>query len=41
VPVRQVDGREIGTGTWPLTDRLRALYRQSVERDVAMRRGDG
>ena len=35
VPVRQVDGREIGTpGGWPVTARLRELYLAAVERDV-------
>jgi branched-chain amino acid aminotransferase len=37
VPVRQVDGREIGTGDRPLLDRLRQLYREAVDRDVAAR----
>jgi hypothetical protein len=39
VPVREVDGRRIG---WaddpahrPVTDRLRALYQDAVDRDVA------
>ena len=37
VPVREVDGRPIGTpgGGRPVMDRLRALYREAVERDVA------
>jgi branched-chain amino acid aminotransferase len=39
VPVREVDGREIGTGDRPLLDRLRQLYRQAVDRDVAARAG--
>jgi branched-chain amino acid aminotransferase len=37
VPVRQVDGRVIGTGDRPVTTRLRDLYRELVERDVANR----
>jgi branched-chain amino acid aminotransferase len=40
VPVREVDGRVIGLpGARPVTDRLRQLYRQAVERDVAAARG--
>jgi branched-chain amino acid aminotransferase len=38
VPVREVDGRAIGDSRGadrPVTDRLRALYREAVERDVA------
>jgi len=38
VPVREVDGRPIGDGEGggrPVIDRLRALYREAVERDVA------
>lgn len=36
VPVREVDGRTIGDGGGrPVTDRLRALYREAVEADVA------
>jgi branched-chain amino acid aminotransferase len=36
VPVRDVDGRAIGDGsTRPLMHRLRALYRDAIERDVA------
>ncbi|HET7173590.1 MAG TPA: aminotransferase class IV [Nocardioidaceae bacterium] len=35
VPVREVDGRPIGDGRRPLTDRLRELYLDLVERDVA------
>jgi branched-chain amino acid aminotransferase len=35
VPVREVDGRTIGSGGRPVMDRLRALYREAVERDVA------
>ncbi len=35
VPVREVDGRTIGDGARPVMDRLRALYRDAVERDVA------
>jgi branched-chain amino acid aminotransferase len=38
VPVREVDGRVIGAGPAgprPVMDRLRALYREAVERDVA------
>jgi branched-chain amino acid aminotransferase len=35
VPVREVDGRTIGDGVRPVMDRLRALYRDAVERDVA------
>jgi branched-chain amino acid aminotransferase len=37
VPVRQVDGRVIGSGDRPLLARLRELYREHVERDVAAR----
>jgi branched-chain amino acid aminotransferase len=29
-PVREVDGRKIGGGTWPLTDRLRKAYSDIV-----------
>jgi branched-chain amino acid aminotransferase len=40
VPVREVDGRPIGTddgdGGRPVMDRLRTLYREAVERDVAL-----
>jgi branched-chain amino acid aminotransferase len=38
VPVREVDGRPIGDGDGggrPIMDRLRSLYREAVERDVA------
>jgi branched-chain amino acid aminotransferase len=36
VPVREVDGRPIGTGdARPITDRLRGLYVEAVERDVS------
>jgi branched-chain amino acid aminotransferase len=41
VPVREVDGRSIGredagpAGARPVMDRLRALYRAAIERDVA------
>ena len=38
VPVREVDGRAIGAGRpagRPVMDRLRALYREAVARDVA------
>ncbi|MGH3364091.1 MAG: aminotransferase class IV [Nocardioidaceae bacterium] len=36
VPVRVVDGRQIGDGaTRPVLDRLRGLYREAVESDVA------
>jgi branched-chain amino acid aminotransferase len=41
VPVRQVDGRDIGTGERPVLQRLRDLYRQAVERDVGSRDGHG
>jgi branched-chain amino acid aminotransferase len=37
VPVREVDGRRIGAGATPVTDRLRALYRALVEADVTAR----
>jgi branched-chain amino acid aminotransferase len=37
VPVRQVDGREIGTGDRPVLTRLRELYGDLVERDIAAR----
>jgi branched-chain amino acid aminotransferase len=37
VPVREVDGRTIGTGdARPMTDRLRRLYLDAVERDVTV-----
>ena len=40
VPVREVDGRAIGDGPGrPVTDRLRALYREAVARDVAAAAG--
>lgn len=29
-PVREVDGRKIGTGEWPTTERLRSTYREIV-----------
>jgi branched-chain amino acid aminotransferase len=35
VPVRTVDGRTIGDGTRPVTDRLRTLYLDAVAADVA------
>ncbi|HET8599096.1 MAG TPA: aminotransferase class IV [Segeticoccus sp.] len=41
VPVRECDGRPIGTGQHPVTDRLRGLYRDLVERDVAERAAAG
>ncbi|MGH3496451.1 MAG: aminotransferase class IV [Nocardioidaceae bacterium] len=37
VPVREVDGRAIGTGDRPVTARLRELYQDLVRRDVASR----
>ncbi len=37
VPVRQVDGRTIGSGDRTMLTRLRDLYRDQVERDVAAR----
>lgn len=37
-PVRVVDGRTIGTGERPVTERLRELYRAHVDADVARRR---
>jgi branched-chain amino acid aminotransferase len=45
VPVREVDGRSIGredagpAGARPVMDRLRALYRAAIERDVAATSG--
>jgi branched-chain amino acid aminotransferase len=43
VPVREVDGRAIGSGSgsaaWPVLARLRALYRDAVDEDVAARVG--
>jgi branched-chain amino acid aminotransferase len=39
VPVREVDGRVIGSGDRPVLTRLRDLYRDHVERDVAAREG--
>ena len=41
VPVRSVDGRAIGPGERPVTRRLRELYREAVERDVAGRVAHG
>jgi branched-chain amino acid aminotransferase len=41
VPVRMVDGRDIGTGERPMTDRLSRLYREAVDRDVASSVRDG
>lgn len=38
-PVHTIDGRRIGDGAWPMVDRLRGLYRELVERDVAARAG--
>jgi branched-chain amino acid aminotransferase len=35
VPVRTVDGRDIGAGERPVTDRLTRLYREAVDREVA------
>jgi branched-chain amino acid aminotransferase len=35
VPVREVDGRRIGDGATPLTDRLRELYLALLEADVS------
>jgi branched-chain amino acid aminotransferase len=37
VPVREVDGRRIGTGERPVMTRLRDLYREHLARDVAAR----
>ncbi|MGH3502840.1 MAG: aminotransferase class IV [Nocardioidaceae bacterium] len=39
VPVRAVDGRSIGEQGQPITDRLRQLYLDLVDRDVASRAG--
>ena len=33
-PVIQVDGRDIGSGDRPVTERLSALYREAIERSV-------
>jgi branched-chain amino acid aminotransferase len=46
VPVRSVDGRTIGSGAGgpparPITTRLRELYLEAAEQDVAARAGDG
>jgi branched-chain amino acid aminotransferase len=41
VPVREVDGRAIGDGPRPVTTRLRGLYRELVDRDVAERAAGG
>jgi branched-chain amino acid aminotransferase len=38
VPVRQVDGRVVGSDDRPMLARLRDLYREHVERDVAARK---
>lgn len=34
-PVAAIDGNKIGDGSHPMTDRLRALYEQRVERETA------
>ncbi len=34
-PAHTIDGRMIGDGSWPMVQRLRALYRDLVERDAA------
>ena len=39
VPVRQVDGRVIGDGSRPVTERLRGLYLDAVAADVAAQGG--
>jgi branched-chain amino acid aminotransferase len=40
VPVRQVDGRTIGTGErGPVVERLQSLYQELVRSDVADRAG--
>lgn len=36
-PVRSVDGKPIGAGTWPMTDRLRALYEARVAEEITGR----
>jgi branched-chain amino acid aminotransferase len=36
-PVREVDGRAIGTGAWPMMEQLAALYREAVAADVNAR----
>jgi branched-chain amino acid aminotransferase len=41
VPVREVDGRLIGSGERPMLARLRDLHREHVERDVAARESLG
>ncbi|SIO00976.1 branched-chain amino acid aminotransferase [Rhodovulum sp. ES.010] len=38
-PVAEIDGRPIGDGTRPVTERIRALYRALVRDHVAARRG--
>ncbi|HKE49632.1 MAG TPA: aminotransferase class IV, partial [Rhodanobacteraceae bacterium] len=39
VPVRTIDGRTIGSGArGPMVERLQALYRELLARDVAARR---
>ena len=35
VPVRMIDGREIGGGDRAMTTRLRKLYLQAVDQDVS------
>ncbi|GAB3343440.1 aminotransferase class IV [Marilutibacter aestuarii] len=41
VPVRQVDGRVMGDGRpGPMVERLQALYRERVARDIAFRAGE-
>ncbi|PIV74415.1 MAG: aminotransferase class IV [Rhodobacteraceae bacterium CG17_big_fil_post_rev_8_21_14_2_50_65_11] len=38
-PVASIDGKPIGDGTRPLTTRIRALYKQAIERHMAARKG--
>ena len=39
VPVREIDGRQIGTGArGPIVQRIQSLYKELVRRDIAARK---
>ena len=37
-PVAEIDGKRIGSGARPMTERIRTLYRDLIRRDIALQR---
>lgn len=35
-PVAEIDGKQIGTGTVPVTARIRELYKELIAQDIAV-----